>query len=102
VSYDKHARDSRTGRESADGVVKGSTAVEATSGSIAEPLDEPGDHAVGTQRRVPLSIGVEIDAQEVADEHVGVADEAVVADECRRRTVWIGVIEPELDVFVFS
>jgi hypothetical protein len=81
-------------------VVERRAFVEPVCSGIREPVNQPRDHTLGTEGRVPLAVGVEIDAKNATDQNVGEPHEAVMGDEDRRRMVRVAVTEPDLDVLM--
>ena len=49
---------------------------------------------------MPLAVGVEVDAEDAANEDVGIPEESIVGDEHGWWLVGIGAVEPQLDVLV--
>lgn len=83
-------------------MVESGAGVEPVRCGVLEPLQETGDDATCAEGGMPFAVGVEIDAEDAADENVGVSDESIVSDECGRWSVGVVAVEPQLNVLVVS
>jgi hypothetical protein len=102
LAYDERSGGAGARREASDRVEERGAAVESVGGCLFKPLDQPRDDAIDPKSGVPLAIDVQVDAEDVAEEDVRIADEPVMLDEDARWQVGVEVAEPELDVLVVS
>jgi hypothetical protein len=86
---------------SSDGVVHRGRGIEGAAGGVGEPVPEPAEESRDALGWAPLAGGVEVDAEPLSLENMGVAEETSVVDLDNRGQEQRGS-DPDDELFVIS